>query len=244
MRLRTFLLSVLGAGLLSSQAAQAQYHPPVRHYDSQGRPYLRGPLHVTLAAGTALYNGDLGNKPANNFLGLAMSGGVMYRMSPRLHLGGELSYFKMGARDQSVERNLAFTSTNGIGTVLLRFDLLRDESILVSSLGSPPPFQLYLQTGAGLLLYGPKAYNGTARATSDTNFLAPERNNYPAVAVVAPVGAGFSVRVVDRLRAGIEGNYYFTSTDQLDDANARLGGASRNRDGFGTVMLKLDYSLK
>lgn len=204
---------------------------------------MRGPLRVTLAAGTALYDGDLGNSPANNFFGPALSGGVRYRMTPRLHIGGEFSYLEMGARDQAVERNLAFTSTNGLGTLLLRFDLLRDESALVSSLASPLPFQLYLQTGAGLLLYNPKAYNGTARATSGTSFLPPERNNYPAMAVVAPIGAGFSARVIDRLRAGLEGNYYFTSTDQLDDANARLGGASRSRDGFGTVMLKLEYEL-
>ena len=38
--------------------------------------------------------------------------------------------------------------------------------------------------------------------------------------------------------------YYFTTTDQLDDINLRLGGASANKDGFATVMLKLEYSLK
>ena len=234
----------MAAGLFGSQAAQAQHQRQVRHYNSQGRAYYRGPLHVTLGGGTALYNGDLGNNPGDNFLSPALSLGVLYRLTPHLHLGSEFSYLKLGARDKAKERGLAFTGTNGLGTVLLRFDLLPDESVFAASMTEAPIFQLYVQAGAGLLLYDPKSYVGTERVTGDTSFLAPERNDYPALAGVAPVGAGFSVRVIDKLRVGLEGNYYFTTTDHLDDINLRLGGASASNDGFGTVMLKLDYSLE
>ena len=244
MRIQALILGVLAAGLFSSQAAQAQHQRQVRHYNGQGRAYYRGPLHVTLGGGTALYNGDLGNSPADNFLGPALSVGVLYRLTPHLHLGSEFSYLKLGARDKAKARGLAFTGTNGLGTVLLRFDLLADESVFAASIAEAPIFQLYVQGGAGLLLYNPKSYIGTERATNETSFLAPERNDYPALAGVAPVGAGFAVRVIDKLRVGLEGNYYFTTTDHLDDINLRLGGASANRDGFGTVMLKLDYSLE
>ena len=244
MRVQALILGVLAAGLFSSQAAQAQHQRQVRHYNGQGRAYYRGPLHVTLGGGTALYNGDLGNSPADNFLGPALSVGVLYRLTPHLQLGSEFSYLKLGARDKAKERGLAFTGTNGLGTVLLRFDLLPDESVFAASMAEAPIFQLYVQGGAGLLLYDPKSYIGTERATKGTSFLAPERNDYPALAGVAPVGAGFAVRVIDKLRVGLEGNYYFTTTDHLDDINLRLGGASANNDGFGTVMLKLDYSLE
>ena len=244
MRFQALILGVMAAGLFSSQAAQAQHQRQVRHYNSQGRAYYRGPLHVTLGGGTALYNGDLGNSPGDNFLSPALSLGVLYRLTPHLHLGSEFSYLKLGARDKAKERGLAFTSTNGLGTVLLRFDLLPDESVFAASMTEAPIFQLYVQAGAGLLLYDPKSYVGTERATGDTSFLAPERNDYPALAGVAPVGAGFTVRVIDKLRVGLEGNYYFTTTDHLDDINLRLGGASASNDGFGTVMLKLDYSLE
>ena len=244
MRFRALIWGALAAGLLSSPAAQAQHQRQVRHYNRQGRPYYRGPLQLTLGGGPALYNGDLGNSPGDNFLSPALSLGVRYRLTPHLHLGSELSYLKLGARDQAKERGLAFTSTNGLGTVLLRFDLLPDESMFAASAAEAPIFQVYVQGGAGLLLYNPQAYLGTARATEGTAFLAPERNDYPALAGVAPVGAGFTVRLLDQLRVGLEGNYYFTTTDQLDDINLRLGGASANRDGFGTVMLRLDYSLK
>ena len=234
----------MAAGLFSSPAAQAQHQRQVRHYNGQGRAYFRGPLHVTLGGGTGLYNGDLGNSPGDNFLGPALSAGVLYRLTPHLHIGSEFSYVKLGARDKAKERGLAFTGTNGLGTVLLRFDLLPDESVFAASMAEAPIFQVYVQGGAGLLLYDPKSYIGTERATDGTSFLAPERNDYPALAGVAPVGAGFTVRLIDKLRVGLEGNYYFTTTDQLDDINLRLGGASANNDGFGTVMLKLDYSLE
>ncbi|GAB3875002.1 hypothetical protein GCM10028824_29210 [Hymenobacter segetis] len=244
MRFRSLIFGGLVAGALSSHTAYAQYHHPVRHYNRQERAYFRGPLHVTLGGGTALYNGDLGNSLGDNFLGPALSLGVLYRLTPHLHLGSEFSYVEMGARDKAKERGLAFTSTNGLGTVFFRFDLLPDESVFAASMAEAPVFQVFVQGGAGLLLYNPQSYMGTERATDGTSFLPPERNDYPAMAMAFPVGAGFSVRLTDKLRANLEGNYYFTTTDQLDDINLRLGGASANKDGFGTVMLKLDYSLE
>lgn len=244
MRFRSLIFGGLAAGALVSQPAQAQYHYPVRHYNRQERAYFRGPLHVTLGGGTALYSGDLGNSPGDSFLGPALSLGVLYRLTPHLHLGSEFSYVEMGARDKAKERGLAFTSTNGLGTVFFRFDLLPDESVFASSMTEAPVFQVFVQGGTGLLLYNPQAYFGTAPATSSTSFLPPERNDYPALAGAFPVGAGFGVRLTDKLRANLEGNYYFTTTDQLDDINRRLGGASASNDGFGTMMLKLDYTLK
>ena len=245
MRLPAFLIGALGAALLTGRSAHAQYHHPERHYNRQGRPYFRGPLHVTFGGGTGLYNGDLGNSPGDNFLGPALSAGVLYRLTPHLHLGSELSYVTLGARDRLKERGLAFTGTNGVGTVYLRFDLLPDESIFAASRAEAPTLQIFVQGGAGLLLYNPRSYVGTSRPGKGTDYLAPERNDYPAMAGLAPVGGGFSVRLTDQLRANLEANYYFTTTDQLDDiSNKRLLGASNSNDGFGTVMLKLDYSLK
>ena len=247
MHFRAFIIGVLAATacVLGSQSAQAQHQRQVRHYNRQGRPYFRGPLHVTLGGGTALYDGDLGNSLGDDFLGPAVGVGLLYRLTPHLHLGSDFAYLEMGARDKLKERGLAFTSSNALGTVFFRFDLLPDESVFAASQAEAPTFQVFVQGGAGLLLYNPHAYLGTSRATTGTSFLATERNDYPALAGVLPVGGGFGVRLTEQLRANLEANYYFTTTDQLDDvSNIRLGGASQNRDGFGTVMLKLDYSLK
>lgn len=245
MRFRAFVLGLMATSALAIQPVSAQHQRQVRHYDSQRRPYYQGPLHITLAGGTGFYDGDLGNSPGDNFYSLAGSIGVLYRLTPHLHVGSEFSYVPLGARDHVRERNLAFTSHNGLGTVFLRYDLLTDKSVFAASTDESPVFQVYVQGGAGLLLYDPQSYLGSSRATSSTGFFAPERNDYPALAGAFPVGAGFSIHLFDRWRAGLEGNYYFTTTDQLDDiSNLRLGGASVNRDGFGTLMLKLDYSLE
>jgi opacity protein-like surface antigen len=245
MRFPAFLIGTLTTVLLAGQSAQAQFQRHVRHYNRQGRPYYAGPLRVTLGGGTALYNGDLGSSPGDAFLGPALSAGVLYRLSPHLHLGSEFSYVSMGARDKLKERGLAFVSHNGLGTVFFRFDLLPDESVFAASMAEPPIFQVFVQGGAGLLLYNPKSYFGSERSDDNTPFLRPERNDYPALAGVAPVGGGFSVRLTDQLRANLEGNYYFTTTDQLDDVSGlRLGEASKSNDGFGTLLLKLEYSLK
>ena len=235
----------MATSALAARPAAAQHQRQVRHYNSQRRPYYQGPLHVTLAGGTGFYDGDLGNSFSDNFFGVAGSLGVLYRLTPHLHLGSEFSYVPLSARDHLRERGLAFTSRNGLGTVFLRYDLLSDESVFAASTGEPPVLQVYVQGGVGLLLYDPQSYPGTSRASKNTGFFAPERNDYPALAGAFPIGAGFSVHLFDRWRAGLEGNYYFTTTDQLDDiSNKRLGGASANRDGFGTLMLKLDYSLE
>jgi hypothetical protein len=199
---------------------------------------------VTLGGGTAFYNGDLGNNPGDNFLGPALGVGVLYRLSPHLLLGSDFAYVEMGALDKLKERGLAFTSSNALGTVFFRFDLLPDESVFAGSQADTAPFQVYLQAGAGLLLYNPHSYVGTERASKNTQFLAPERNDYPALAGVAPAGAGLSIRINERFRAGLEANYYFTTTDQLDDLNLRLGGASVSKDGFATLMLKVDYAIQ
>jgi hypothetical protein len=244
MQFRALILGVLAAGIFGSHSAAAQFHHKVRHYNSQGRPYYRGPLRVTLGGGTAFYNGDLGSNPGDQFFGPALGVGVLYRLAPHLLLGSDFAYFEMGSRDKAKERGLAFTSSNALGTVFFRFDLLPDESVFAGSQAETAPFQVYVQVGAGGLLYNPHSYMGTERAGKGTQFLAPERNDYPALAGVAPVGAGLSIRINEQFRAGLEANYYLTTTDQLDDINLRLGGASLNKDGFGTLMLKVDYAIQ
>lgn len=243
MRFCALIFGVLATVTLSTQTAQAQRRYHVRHYNSQGRPYYRGPFQLTLGVGTALYDGDLGNSPSNNFYSPAFSLGLRYRLSPHWHIGSEASYVKLGSRDQATERGFAFTTNAGVGTATLRYDLIADQSVFAASLADAPIFQAYVQGGAGLILFDPNVYIGTERPTKNTTYLTPERNDFPAVSGVAQIGGGLSARLTDMLTAGIEGNYYFSTTDHLDGVHARLGGASANNDGYGTIMLRLDYSL-
>ncbi|GAA4359075.1 hypothetical protein GCM10023185_25340 [Hymenobacter saemangeumensis] len=238
-----FFLGAALAGLsllFSPTAAQAQHGRQVRRFDSQGRPYYRGPLRLTAGLGGAMYNGDLGGLP-ESFVGPAASLGVLYRLRPHLLIGSEFSYFEMGARDRLPERGVAFYSNHGMLTTFLRYDLLSDPSAYVASGSGTLPFQLYLQGGLGALLYNPRSYLGKSRPSSTTQYLPAERNDYPGMALVAPVGGGVSIRLNDEMRVGVEGAYYFSTSDHLDDVSKR-GNPDQN-DGFGTLLLKFDYTL-
>jgi hypothetical protein len=242
MHYRNLLLPV-AALLLAGATAQAQHRRAQRYVNSQGRVYYRGPLRATAGGGVAFYNGDLGG-PGQSFPRPAADLGVVYRIRPRVLVGGGFTYASLGASDRLKERGLAFVGQNIAGSTFLRLDLLPDESAFNSTSNSTAPFQVFAQAGIGALLYNPRSYLGTGQPGKNTKFQDPERNDYPAMAGVLPIGGGLSARLSDRLRVNLEAHYFFTSTDNLDDvSNKRVGGASRGDDGFGVVLLKADYAL-
>jgi hypothetical protein len=63
--------------------------------------------------------------------------------------------------------------------------------------------------------------------------------------VVAPVGVGVTLRLTPKLNASIEGSYYFTATDQLDDVSPASGRAisdTNRNDGYGLAEIKFEYA--
>lgn len=240
-RKKVVFLLLLGLLAARQGAAQGGRRQQRRFVDGQGRTYYRGPLRVTLGGGVALYNGDLAKSLTDKFPGASVSLGLLYRLRPHILVGTEGSYFRVGARDQLPEWGLAFRGDNGLGTVFLRYELLHDGSAYVTSEGEQPLIQPYVQAGVGLLLYSPQTYFGTTRPRAGTSYLPPERNDYPALAGVLPLAAGLSVRAGDQFRVTLEGAYYFTTTDYLDDVSAR--GNPAQKDGFSTLQLKLEYHL-
>lgn len=244
--------SLLSLGLLPP--ARAQGDGPERrrrHYNSQARPYYRGPVRFTVGGGVGLYTGDLTSGLANQFPGGSVSLGILYKVRPHWHVGAEAGYFQIGARDYlGAERgNQAFRGRNVAGVTFLRYEPLHDEGAFADPRRPAALVKPYLKAGVGFLLYSPKAYRGTTRPDQNTTFLPPERQDYPALAVVAPVGAGLTFRLTRRLNASLEGTYHFTTTDQLDDVSPVLvAGATAPRsasslnDGYGLVELKLEYA--
>ena len=212
-----------------------------RHYNTQARPYYRGPVRATLGVGAGFYNGDLTSSLGDNFPGFSGSLGVLYHLKPHLMIGSELAAFQIGAKDKLPERNLAFRARNGSGEVFFRYSPLHDEGEYADRRGPAAIVKPYLKVGVGLLLYNPKSYNGTARPEEFTSFFAPERNDYPAMAIVAPVGLGFTLRLSRALNATAEAAYYFTTTDYLDDVSKRASGKAN--DGYARAELKVEYAF-
>jgi hypothetical protein len=242
---RLVLLSSLTASVLLAHTATAQDGPERRrrYYSSQARAYYRGPVRFTVGGGAAFYNGDLAGNFSDNLPGPSASLGVLYLLRPRLVIGGEATYFQVGAKDQLPERGLAFRGRNVSGVTFLRYELLRDESQFATPKRPASLIKPYVKAGAGFLLYSPKAYRGTLRPDASTAYLEPERNDYPALGLVAPVGFGLVFRLTPQLNATAEAAYYFTTTDQLDDISPASGRSSSSlNDGYGLAEIKLEYA--
>ncbi|KAA9333162.1 hypothetical protein F0P96_09285 [Hymenobacter busanensis] len=237
MRITSWLL---GAALLAAPLV-ATAQAPRRHFDAQGRGYYRGPARLTAGGGVAFYTGDLTTGLAQNRPGADVQVGVIYPWRPHWSVGGEFGWFQVGSIDQLAERNLAFRGRNQSLTSFLRFEPLHDPAQFSSTGANPLGFKPFLQAGLGLLLYNPKLYTGTEPLNQQA-ILTPERNDYPATAVVAPVGGGLSFLLNRRLYLTAQGTYFFTTTDHLDDVSQR-GNPNRN-DGYGLAELKVEYKLR
>jgi hypothetical protein len=246
---RLVFAAALLAGMLSANAVQAQekfeglFNPHKRRYDYQGRMYFRGPVRLTLGVGTAYYSGDLTSSLSENYLHPAVNAGVNYRLGPHFVAAGEVGYFTLAARDHLRDRNLAFVGHNLGLTAFLRYNPMADGTSYAGGSARSSFVLPFVQIGLGTLLYSPKVsrFDGVSPSRDDaTNELA-ERSDYPSITAVLPVGAGLTFRVNSRINATVEANYYFTNTDSLDDVKFR--GNPQQNDGYGTGMLKLEYSI-
>ncbi|NVO83947.1 outer membrane beta-barrel protein [Hymenobacter terrestris] len=256
MNLRSFLPAaalLLTTAATHSALAQSAAGPErrPRHYDKQGRLYYKGPVRFTLGGGVGYYNGDLTSSLGDQFLGPSLSAGLLYQFHPHWQVGSEVSYLQLGAKDYLPDRGLAFRGNNAVGTAFVRWEPLRDPGAYSLPAGRSSIIKPYFKTGVGLALYSPKAYRGTQRPSGNFTpaYLEPERFDYPALALVLPVGVGVTIRLTSRLNATIEGSYSLTTTDQLDDISTVPSpgfdtgrSASSLNDNFGQLELKLEYA--
>lgn len=242
--MRLFLTALLGASLsaalpVTTQAAPPGYRPLRHYYTPSHQPYHRLPVRLTFGPNLAYYNGDIADKLKNNTLRLGLGLGLTHALSPHLTYGLELSYLKLKATDQLPARGYSFASTNGLLTTFLRYNLNADKSLYFGLNNQPTPVLAFVQAGVGALLNNPTASRQTADGVL---VLAPERRGgYPTLAAVLPVGGGVTLRASRSLHLTLEGLYYFTSTDLLDDVSQR--GNPKSNDDFATVALKIEYAF-
>ena len=242
--LTLFLAGSLLATLPSlAQRRPSGYHDPKRLHNSEQRSYRRPPMRLTFGVNFATYNGDITGRLPDNTLRPGFGLGLVRPMSPHFSLAAELSYNKLKAVDQRPERGFSFTGTNGTLTLLARYNFLADESMNFGPSYKKANFQPFAEAGAGLLLFDPVAYQTVAGVRTQ---LEPERRNtqymYPHIGGVLPVGGGVTMRTSPYFAVTLEGLYYFTSTDLLDDVSAR---ANPNKlDKFITAGLKVEVGLK
>jgi hypothetical protein len=237
--MRSVLTALLGGSLAAAPAlaAPADYYPPRHFYTARHQPYRRPPAPLTF--GAAYYDGDLTNRISSH---PSFSLGLVRPLSPHLSFGADLVYVRLEAQDYNESRGLRFTSTSGVLTTFVRYNLLADKSMYLGPHHRPTTAQLFLQGGVGLLLNSPKASANNPEPPYGRVALPSERpGGYPALAGVLPVGGGITLRASRALAFTLEGLVYFTSTDLLDDISQRA--SLEKKDNFATASLKLEYTF-
>jgi hypothetical protein len=240
--MRSVLTALLGGSLAAATpavAAPADYYPPRHFYTPSHQPYRRPPARLTLGVGAAYYDGDLTNRVASH---PSFSLGLVRPLSPHLSLGADLVYLRLEGEDYNPNRGLRFTSTAGVLTTFVRYNLLADKSMYLGPNQRPSPVQLFLQGGVGLLLNSAQSSANNPEPPYGRVPLPPERpGGYPRLAGVLPVGGGLTLRASRALAFTLEGLVYFTSTDLLDDISQRV--SPEKKDRFATASLKLEYAF-
>jgi hypothetical protein len=220
---------------LAAVAAPPGYHAPRRLLTAAGQPYHRQPLRLTFGVNLAYYNGDLTSRVKDNTFRLGINAGLTKTISPHLTFATDLSYFHLKAVDRFPERGYSFSSDNGMLTGRLQYNLFADKSLYIGPNHREMPVLVFVEAGVGALVFNP--------STAQYNFpiAAEGRNSYPALAGVLPFGGGVTLRASKRLAFTVEGLYYLTSTDMLDDISQR--GNPNLLDNFATVAFKAEISL-
>lgn len=233
--MRLFLLGALLGTSLMTRAAPPGYRAPHRFFTFRNVPYRRLALRLNFGLNTGYYNGDISSRSKSNDYQVGFGVGLAKTLSPRLTFTLDLSSVHLGATDAFPSRGLAFQADNTLLTALLRFNILADKSLYIGPAHQDTPFLIFIETGVGLLLSNPVA-------TQYGIVLPPEPgNSYPNLAAALPVGGGVTLRASPRFAFTLEGIYFFTSTDQLDDVSQR--GNPKSLDDFATLTLKIEFSL-
>ncbi|MGI4763231.1 MAG: hypothetical protein ACRYF0_21135 [Janthinobacterium lividum] len=228
------LVALLGSSL-TAIAGPPGYHAPRRFLTPSGQPYHRLPLRLTLGANLAYYNGDITGKISNNTLRVGVNAGLTKTLSPHLTFATDLSYLHLKATDDFPVRGYSFSSDNGLLTGRLQYNLFADKSLYIGPEHREVPVLVYVEAGVGAMVYDPAA------ALLNVPLVPEGRNKYPGLAAVLPVGGGVTLRASKRLAFTVEGLYYFTSTDMLDDISQR--GNPDKLDDFATLTFKVEFSL-
>ncbi len=178
-------------------------------------------LHLTLFGGTANYQGDLQPKRFTfNQAGPAAGLGVLYELSDKLYLRGNITVGKMKASDananQNTSRNLSFSSPVTDIHLGLEYDLLNSYQKSIT------PFVF---AGISAFTFNPSALD-TAGAKVYLQPLGTEgqgfyqgRTKYALTQMALPFGAGIKFALSENIRIRFELGLRKTFTDYLDDVS-------------------------
>ena len=225
----TLLLLVFHVALMAQKRRQVEYSG---FFDSY---YYRGPLNITLGAGTAGYIGDLGFMPGVK-ISPAYNVGASYKVWPRTYFGLDFNYLTLGGIKNDTSGSISFSTTVYELTAYCRFNLLDKRILFKNDINKRPQrIRPYLTLGVGAAYFDPKI------AVSDTNFFKTYQGTKTTnVALVLPVSLGFAFYLNKRFSILTEFGYRYIFTDALDGIK-KTGTAGM--DSYATASLKIQYTI-
>jgi hypothetical protein len=210
-----------------SFVANAQMKKGISYSSFFDSYYWRGPVSVTGGLGLSAYTGDLCSEFSCSKIKPYFTLGVGYKLWPRVFVGGELDYFKLGAKDAFPARGYEFSSKNieiaGYVNFYLIEDIIRRHNDVFKKHKLIKPY-LYLGLSA-------MRYSVSVNANETT---------YPKYTVLVPVGGGLLFDITPRINVKAEAIYKFAFTDYLDGIS-KLANSTKN-DVYGIMRLKVVYT--
>ena len=188
---------------------------------------------LVISGGGMGYVGDLNDQRLFSTPGLALGGGLCYRLDNRWSVGGEVRYGRVGcATDCLPMRNLSFRSHVAEFSVRVQFNFLPLGTGATDYRWSP-----YLFGGIGAFHFNPEATyvdaDGTQRwvalqplGTEGQGSAAyPDRKPYSLVQLCLPFGVGVKARLNSTFSVEIEYGFRKSWTDYLDDVSTTYVGS-------------------
>lgn len=203
-----------------------------------------GRLLLQVGAGVAAVKSDICKGWGCNNFGPQVSMGALYRLSPLVGVSGNVGYVRLGAHESNPRRPL---------DVSFQTDVIQATASAVVNLtdsykgrnnyrSSKKHFVVpYLTAGVGVIYYNTTAYPGQGKLNDSYLTYEPTRD-YPAIALVIPVGGGLRFRINDEVSIAPELVYHITATDYLDNDNRNKGRNLLYKDHYGVATVKLMYT--
>ncbi|MHA6247730.1 hypothetical protein ACXYMU_07330 [Pontibacter sp. CAU 1760] len=189
--------------------------------------------------------GENGLRPiANNGIGQYLSLGGLYNFNQRLSALASFDYSKFKGEEDKTKHlahpdDVTFNSSIAqlTGSVLFNF---ADQYTGTGGNRHLTFVVPYVKAGIGLARH--KASSYTSDQSGGRVYHAAQ-TDYPAVAAVFPIGAGFKFNVSDAMSIAPEITMNFSSTDHSDNRKNEVGFLGKN-DHFLNASVKIFYKIK
>ena len=230
---------------------------------------------ITLGAGTLSFIGDIGKKhfqiPQVSRFGFDMA--ISQRLTPYVQLDFSVLFGKLGASEWLANRQENFLSEIRAGGVNLLYDfgnllpkkytirpymsigLMHFEYLSKTDLKDANG-NTYYYWQDGSIKNMPEGAPGAQNAINlkrDYKYESDIRElnkdgfgKYQERAWALPIGAGFMMKVTDRIDAKVNFQYFFTNTDYIDGISDKSIGnrkGNRQKDNFAYTSVALQYDL-